>query len=226
MYFTEKNLTRFNNIGYTYFLDPKDINKVKSKLNKNNYSIYYPYKDSEKNIVYKKNIPEVLLYEIKSKQPLRHQDILGTMYSLNISQDLFGDILIINNKYYVYILPILRNYFESNFNCIKNSRIELNEIDIDKFVDYEREYKKTELIVSSTRIDTVISSIIHTPRSEINSLISKKAIMINYDYLSNPDYKLKENDVFSIKKYGKYKFVGSKKKTKKDKLIVEVCKYI
>ena len=50
--------------------------------------------------------------------------------------------------------------------------------------------------------------------------------MINYDYLSNPDYKLKENDVFNIKKYGKYKFVGSKKKNKKDKLIVEVCKYI
>lgn len=50
--------------------------------------------------------------------------------------------------------------------------------------------------------------------------------MLNYDYLVNPDYKLKEDDIFSIKRIGKYKFVGVIKNTKKDKLIVEVCKYI
>ena len=226
MYFTEKNLTRFNNIGYTYFLDPKDINKVKSKLNKNNYSIYYPYKDSEKNIIYSGNIPEVLLYEIISKQSLRHQDILGAMYSLNISPDLFGDILIINNRYYIYILPILRNYFESNFLNIRNSKIELKEVSIDLLKDYEREYEKFEMIVSSSRIDTVVSNILHTSRSCIPNLIKKKEIMLNYDYLVNPDYKLKEDDIFSIKRIGKYKFVGVIKNTKKDKLIVEVCKYI
>ena len=99
MFFIEKNLTRFNNLGYTYFLDPLEINKAKSKLKKNEYNIYYPYKDSEKNIIYNKKAPEVLLYEIISEQELRHQDILGTMYSLNISPDLFGDILIIDNKY-------------------------------------------------------------------------------------------------------------------------------
>ena len=225
MYFIQKNLTRFNNIGYTYFLNPNELNKLKSKLKKNEYSIYYPYKDSEKNIVYKNNIPEVILYEIKSKQMLRHQDILGTMYSLNIAPDLFGDILIINNRYYIYILPILRNYFESNFNCIKNSKIYLEEIDINSLSDYEREYEQIELIVSSTKADTIISNIIHTSRSEVSSLISKKNIILNYEYLSNTDYKLKENDIFSIKKYGKYKYIGTKKKTKKGHLIVELFKY-
>ena len=225
MYFIQKNLTRFNSIGYTYFLNPSELNNLKSKLKKNEYNIYYPYKDSEKNIVYKNCIPEVILYEIKSKQNLRHQDILGTIYSLNIASDLFGDILIIDNRYYIYILPILRNYFESNFNCIKNSKVDLEEIDINSLYDYEREYEQIELIVSSTRVDTIISSIIHTSRSEISNLIGKKNILLNYEYLSNVDYRLKENDVFSIKKYGKYKFIGTKKKTKKDNLIVELFKY-
>ena len=222
MYFIQKNLTRFNNIGYTYFLNPSELNMLKSKLKKNDFKIYYPYKDSEKSIVYKGNVPDVILYEIKSKQVLRHQDILGSMYSLNISPDLFGDILIINNKYYIYILPILRNYFESNFICIKNSKIKLQEIDINLLINYERKYEKIELIVSSTRIDTIISSIIHTSRREISILISKRAIMLNYDYLSSTDYKLKENDVFSIKKYGKFKYNKIIKKTKKDNLIVEL----
>ena len=41
MYFIQKNLTRFNNLSYTYFLDPNEINKVKSKLKKNEYLIYF-----------------------------------------------------------------------------------------------------------------------------------------------------------------------------------------
>ena len=226
MFFIEKNLTRFNNLGYTYFLDPLEINKAKSKLKKNEYNIYYPYKDSEKNIIYNKKLPEVLLYEIISKQELRHQDILGTMYSLNISPDLFGDILIIDSKYYIYMLPILKNYFLSNFLMVKNSKVTLKEIDINLLKDYERSYEKFEIIVSSTRIDTVISTILHTARSNINNLIKKKSIMLNYEYLINSDYKLKENDTFSIKKVGKYKFGCVKKNTKKNNLIVEVRKYI
>lgn len=226
MYFIQKNLTRFNNIGYTYFLNPNELNKLKSKLKKNEYSIYLPYKDSEKNIVYKNNKPNVLLYEIKTKQVLRHQDILGTIYSLNIAPDLFGDILIINNKYYIYILPIVQNYFESNFTKVKNTHVELELLNTDLFNDYMRSYESYEYIVSSLRIDNVISAICNTARSNINNLIKKKEIMLNYEYLNNCDYKLKENDVFSIKRIGKFKYIKVLKNTKKDKNIIEIYKYI
>lgn len=48
MYYIEKNLTRLRNGQFTFFLDPKELNEVKSKLKKDEYSIFYPYKDSEK----------------------------------------------------------------------------------------------------------------------------------------------------------------------------------
>ena len=226
MYFIEKNLNKFKNNSCTYFLDPKEFNLVKSKLHKDEYKVYYPYKDSEKVILYKKDIPEVLLYEIKSNVELRHQDILGTMYSLNIDSSLFGDILLINNRYYIYILPIVENYFISNFLMVRNTKIELEKLDIDYLKDYERSYEKLEFIVSSLRIDTVVSSICHTGRSNINNMIKKKEIMLNYDYLKNPDYKLNEGDIFSIKRIGKFKFNGILKSTKSDHIIIEVLKYI
>ena len=226
MYFIEKNLNKFKNNSCTYFLDPKEFNLVKSKLHKDEYKVYYPYKDSEKVILYKKDIPEVLLYEIKSNVELRHQDILGTMYSLNIDSSLFGDILLIDNRYFIYILPIVRNYFESNFLMVRNASIELEELDIDYLKDYERSYERLELIVSSCRIDTVVSSICHISRNNITDMIKKKEIMLNYDYLKNTDYKLKENDVFSIKKIGKFKFNRILKSTKSDHYIVEILKYI
>lgn len=226
MYFIQKNLTRLNNNQSTYFLDPRELQEVKSKLRKNEYQIYFPYKDSEKNIIYKKNVPEVLLYEIKTKVPLRHQDILGTIFSLNISPELFGDILLIDGRYFIYILPLVRNYFEANFLMVKNSSIELELLDIDYLKDFERSYEKLELIVSSERIDTVISSICHTGRSNISEMMKKKEIMLNYDFLNNSSYKLKIGDIFSIKKIGKFKYNGILKNTKSNHLIVEILKYL
>ena len=226
MYFIEKNLTKLMNVGSTYFLDPRELNQVKSKLKKGDYSIYYPYKDSEKNIVYTGKVPEVLLYEILIKTPIRHQDIMGSLFSLNIAPELFGDILIIDNRYFIYILPIVRNYFESNFLMVKNAHIELKELDIDYLKDYERSYEKLEFIVSSNRIDTVISSIIHTGRSNINDYIKKKEILLNYDYLKDNSYKLKKGDIFSIRRIGKFKYSGIIKNTKSNHIIIEILKYL
>ncbi len=224
MYFTEKNITRFNNIGYTYFLYPNELNIVKSNMKKNEYSIYYPYKDSEKVIIYQNKEPEVLLFEIKTKTPIRHQDILGTMYSLNIASDLFGDVIVYNNHYYVYILPIVQNYFETNFLMIRNSHIELEEIPLNTLDEYRKEYEEIELIVSSNRIDTVLSSILHVGRSMVDTYLKRKDVLLNYEVLKNTDYKLKEGDTFSIRKIGKFYYDGIIKNTKSNHVIIKIRK--
>lgn len=226
MYFVQKNLTRLNNNQNTFFLDPKELNEVKAKLKMTDYKIYYPYKDSEKNIIYKKNIPEVLLYEIKAKIPIKHQDILGSVYSLNISRDLFGDILLIDGRCYIYILPIVRKYFETNFLMVKNSHVELELLDIDYLKDYERSYERQEIIVSSNRIDTVVSSISRVGRSNIKEMLKKKEIMLNYDFLKDDSYKLKIGDIFSIKRIGKFKYNGVLKNTKSNHFVIEILKYL
>lgn len=226
MYFIENNLTRLKNGNHTFFLDPKEQKELTSKLKKNEYKIYFPYKDSEKNIVYKKEIPKVILYEIKIGTPVRHQDILGSLYSLNISSGYFGDILIIDNHYYVYVLDMIKPYFETNFTMVKNSHIKLIEHDLNYLENYERNYEKLELIVSSNRIDTIISTICHISRKNIDSMIKKKEIILNYDFLKNSSYKLKENDTFSIRKIGKFKYIKILKTTKSNHLIIEVSKYL
>ncbi len=226
MYFIQKNVTRILNNQNSFFLNPKDLLEVKKKLSNIKYSIYYPYKDSEKILLYTKNIPEVLLYEIKAKIPIRHQDILGAMYSLNIAPELFGDILIINNHYYIYILPIIRNYFETNFLKVKNSNVILEEISIEMLKDYERKYESFEIIVSSNRIDTVISRICNISRNNFSDMIKKKEIILNYDFLKNSSYKLKENDTFSIKGIGKFKYIGVLKNTKGNNCVIQLLKYL
>lgn len=179
----------------------------------------------KKNIFYIKEEPKVILYEIKSKTPLEHREILGTLFSLNITSELFGDIVITNNHYYIYVLESIAPYIKNNLLLIKNSRIELIEVPLETLKEYHKEYETIEIIASSTRIDTVISRLIQTSRPNIIEKIKNKEIILNYDILKNNSYQLKENDIFSIRRYGKYQYIGIKKETKSKNYIIECKKY-
>lgn len=226
MYNTKKNIDKIKRGEHTFFLDPKEANLVKEKLKKDEYKIYSPYPDSNKVILYKDKLPNVILYEIKSKTPLRHQDILGSMFSLNITNEVFGDIIVDNDKYYIYVLDIIDKYIKSNLLFIKNSEIELEKLEIDTLIDYHQKYEEYAIIVSSLRIDTIISRITNTNRSNVIDRIKNKEILVNYEVLTKSSYTLKENDIFSIRKSGKYKFIGIEKTTKKDNYIIKYLKYV
>ena len=226
MYNTKKNIDKIKRGEHTFFLDPKEANLVKGKLKKDEYKIYSPYPDSNKVILYKDKLPNVILYEIKSKTPLRHQNILGSMFSLNITNEVFGDIIVDNNKYYIFVLDIISNYIKSNLIFIKNSEVELEEIDLSTLEDYHQKYEEYSIIVSSLRIDTIISRITNTNRSSVIDRIKNKEILVNYEVLTKSSYTLKENDIFSIRKSGKYKFIGIEKTTKKDNYIIKYLKYV
>ena len=131
MYKIEKNLNKLNKNQPTFFLDPKEQLEIIKKRKKDSYQIYKPYSDSEKNIFYTKEEPKVILYEIKSKVPLEHREILGTLFSLNITSGLFGDIVISNNHYYIYILETIAPYIKNNLLMIKNSHVELVEVPLE-----------------------------------------------------------------------------------------------
>lgn len=226
MFFIEKNINKLFQDGYTFFLNPKELNDLVSHLKKNSYFIYHPYLDCEKTILYVKEKPEIILYEIKSPILLRHQDILGTLFSLGIDEHLFGDIIIWNNHYYFYTFKYMNTYFEMELKKIKNANIVLIEKNIKVLEDYTPNYKEITIINSSLRIDSVIAKIIHTNRDSIKELIKDKKIVYNYELLKNGTKNIKENDTFSIRKYGKYKFIKIEGNTKKENLILKIYQYI
>ena len=136
---------------------------------------------------------------------------------------------------------IIINYVENDFQA-QNIRQEIlskydvkvtlvkadvsQEKDIEKMIStIKKEYETIEIIASSTRIDTVISRLIQTSRPNIIEKIKNKEIILNYDILKNNSYQLKENDIFSIRRYGKYQYIGIKKETKSKNYIIECKKY-
>ncbi len=211
---------------HTLFLDQRELNIIRSKLQKQDYNIFFVNKSAEKVILYKKNVPNVSLFKIKSYGKLRHQDILGSILGLNISSSYLGDIIIDQDNYYFYILSDLSDFIKDNLNMIGNNKVSLEMVNCDILKNYERKYEELELIVSSNRLDNVVAKIINTSRENVSKLIKEKKIVLNYNLLNKNSYYLKDNDIFSIGKYGKYKFIGIIKKTKRNKIIIKCLKYI
>ncbi len=226
IYKVDNSIERVINNRPTLFLDQKEFKEISNKLKRYDFNVYYPYCDSEKLIIYKDILPSVSLFKINSFEKLRHQDILGSILSLNISSDYIGDIIVDDNNYYFYILDELSDFIKNNLTTIGNKKVSLEKIDLSLLENYKRKYEENDVIVSSLRIDNVLSKIIGTNRDGIIEKIKNKEVMLNYEVLNRNTYILKENDVFSVRKYGKYKYVGIEKHTKKDNLIIKYQKYI
>ncbi len=208
------------------FLDPLELKLVTSKLKKNEYNIYSVYEEADKKILYKNEIPSVKLYKINSYEKLKHQEIMGSLYSLSIDKSMIGDIIVDEEKYYFYIIDKMSSYIENSLYMIGNKYVTIEEVSLEYLENYKKKYEIKNIIVPSLRIDAVISKIINTSRSNSVDLIKNKCVILNYSILKNDSTILKENDIFSIRKYGKYKFSKVVKNTKKDNIIIEYFKYI
>ena len=225
IYTVEKIVEKVLYSNSTNFVEIKYLNRVKKELKNVKYNIYEPFSGATKIILYNK-MPNIKIYEIISNNDLRHQDILGTLYSLNISDEMFGDVVIWNNRYFIIILSSIDNYIKSNLTSIKNSKVDLIERDPYYLKDYKQEYEECIIIVPSIRVDVIVSKIINSSRSNALEKIKNGDIYLNYELLTKPTYMLKENDIFSIRKYGKYKFLGEINRTKKGSLVVKYLKYV
>ena len=225
IYTVEKIVEKVLYSNSTNFVEIKYLNRVKKELKNVKYNIYEPFIGATKVILYNK-MPNIKIYEIVSSNDLRHQDILGTLYSLNISDEMFGDVVIWNNRYFIIILSSIDNYIKSNLISIRNSKVDLIEKDPYYLKDYKQEYEEFNIIVPSIRVDVIVSKIINSSRSNALEKIKNGDIYLNYELLTKPIYMLKENDIFSIRKYGKYKFNGIINETKKGNIIVNISKYV
>ena len=137
-YEIEKNIEKLSRGEPTNFLTYNIYKEITKKLPKNSYNIYKPYKDSDKLILYTNTLPIIKLYKINSYNPLTHQSILGSLFSLNITPETFGDIILYNNNFYIYLTDQISNLVLNELTQIGNNKIKLEEVNINLLENYER----------------------------------------------------------------------------------------
>jgi len=225
IYNDEKIIEHLYNYGYSKFLTMKELASVKGKLNKNEYHVYYPYPDASKVLLYKKEEPKLSLLKIEGTNNLRHQDIMGTIFKEGLKEDSFGDIVKYNNNFYIFVLPHLKDDIKYHMLNIRNETVKIMEEDLSIKDNFKQEYLTKEYVVSSLRIDNIVSTITNESRNSVLDKFKNKEIILNYEESLKPTRVLREGDIFSIRRFGKYKFNQILKSTKKGGYIIEILMY-
>ena len=228
MYEIEKNVERIYRGESTGFLTNSVKSAVEGKLKKGCYKMWRPFIEAEKVILYAGNEPRVRLFRIGcyKDEELRHSGIMGSLFGLNITSEMFGDIVKWRDEFYIYLLDDICELVINEFRMIGNVVIKLEEVSLDYLKDFEREYEKIELIVSSLRIDTVISRLAHCNRDSVFDKVRNQEIFINDELVRKASSLMEVGDIFSVRKLGKFRFGKIVGRTKKDNFIIEIDKYI
>jgi RNA-binding protein YlmH len=157
---------------------------------------------------------------------IEHKDVLGSLMSLGITRSKIGDIFVGDLNTNIIIKKEAEQFLLMNFDKIGKKNIKVNTIDVLNGTDFDYKHMKIEIIVSSLRIDSVISALANVSRGKAIDLIESKSVKINGVEDFKKNILIKKNDVFSIRGLGKYKLGEEKGITKKNNIVVFVYKYI
>lgn len=202
-------IEKLSNNKNTCFLNQVEVNTIINRIRKTKikYKIFQPFENSENIIIYTNNVG-VTLFELKTKSKLTHREVLGALFSHNLQETSFGDI-IIGEKYYLIVLDELKKYMINNFTHVGKKKVILEEKPLEEVKDFQIQFEDLVLNTTTMRIDSIISKLAKTSRNKAQEYIKEKKIIVNYELLKNQNYMLKENDIFSIKNVGKFKIVNS-----------------
>ncbi|QQZ08017.1 RNA-binding protein [Heyndrickxia vini] len=220
----------------TDFLDPRQIHIVQSIIGIGQQVRIqefggHEYCERKRVIIYPEYYSptqedfQIALFEIiyPSKfVTITHRQVLGTLMSLGIKREKFGDILIDGNRIQFLIVKNLEDYIRLEFRQVGKASIELKEMSINNIISISETWHEKQTTVSSLRLDAVLSSIYNISRQKAQTFIHHGQVKVNWRITEQTSFICGEGDMFSVRGFGRSKIIVIEGQTKKEKWRIQV----
>lgn len=217
------------------FLNEREAAAASAYLNNRgvDYRLYGGYKNASRvYISFSPDTPDcdfpisALRVSSKGSRTLSHRDFLGALMGLGVKRECVGDIVMISDtEAVIFVRSELAEFIIRELDKVGRDSVEARTFTSDR----DELCSKTEtlrLIVTSMRIDNVVSACAGCSRSDASELISSDMVFVNYLNADKPSRLVSEGDVLSIRGHGKFIIGDLAGKTKKDRLVINVLHYI
>lgn len=238
---------RFNDLAersyergiYTYseFLTMAEQNVLMKMHLPAKTSFYGGYENAERNIVvfgdesdlgyecfYPVRFIKIEPLQMKFADNLTHRDFLGSLMGLGIRREMLGDIIIKENVAYLVCLDSVTDFIINQLEKVKHTSVKCSESDFIP-TDVLPELGYEELIVSSERLDVLISAVYNLSRNESQKRIENETVFCDSILTSSSSFVPKNGALISVRGYGRFVFDGVLRKTKKGRHVVSVRIY-
>ncbi|MGX6962620.1 RNA-binding protein [Vagococcus xieshaowenii] len=167
---------------------------------------------------------EVLTFNIeypKKFTQLKHSQILGTLMSLGIKRELFGDITTDGDSWQIHLDEKMASFVNGQFDKVGKVAIRL-EIARDAIIIPINEWETSNHTVSSQRLDAVISEVFNISRQRSKSLVESGKIKVNWMLCERVDTLVEAFDMISVRGFGRIRIDAIEGRTKKDRIRINV----
>ena len=163
----------------------------------------------------------------KSKfKKLGHKDYLGALMSLGIERSRIGDIFVYDDHGDVIVHSDISDYIIYNLDKIGHNRIEAEKINISQVGFKEQEHRIINIISSSMRLDNIVKHLTNSSREKASVTVKSGSVKINHLPEDKTSRELKEGDLLSIRRGGRYKIYKVYGTTKSGKLKIQIKHYV
>lgn len=153
---------------------------------------------------------------------LAHKDYLGGVLALGIQRNKIGDLLVKDNCCYVPIHEEIEDFLVYNIDKIGKVSCKAEILD-----DYSNlpqyDFKEEVIMVSSLRLDGIVSKLCNVSRAKAQGLIEQGQVLLDYVRTKDKSHELKGDERITIRGSGKF-ILGEKignSKSGKIKIIIK-----
>ncbi len=159
---------------------------------------------------------------------LTHKDYMGSIYSLGIKNDVIGDIFATSKAGYVFCQKSISEYIILNLYKVGNQDVSVEEISLDcnEIKELEIGFKEVEVMVPSKRIDVILAYLYKLSRNEVKDKIQRGDLIFNDKIMYYISTNIKEGDIISFKRCGKFRVGCIIRKTRSEKIVLKIYKYV
>lgn len=151
---------------------------------------------------------------------LSHRDFLGSLMALGIKRETVGDIVVQEGIASFFVTSDLEQYVRSQIRKIGRVGITFCS-DTADFNAVTRDFEEKVGVVSSLRIDSVVSAAANLSRSKAQKAVLSGLVAKNFEITYNTDCRVCSGDKISVRGYGKFivQFDGSVSKRGKYRIL-------
>ena len=161
----------------------------------------------------------------KFSDDLSHRDFLGALMNLGIKRNVLGDIILKGKKAYVFCLDEVSDYIISELTRIKHTSVKLSKVE-GQIDELEQKLESMSVLVSAPRFDAVVAALTKLSRGKAAELFREKKVLLNNRICENNSVALKPGSTFTIRGCGKFIYDGEGGTTRKDRVYLNIRKYV
>ena len=160
-------------------------------------------------------------------EKLTHSACLGALMNCSAKRSAIGDIVITDEGAVVFVTKAVAELLLTDRNILTRvgrEKVKISIATADLTENIKREYEEVTFVMSSCRIDCIVSEITGLSREKVKGIILAGEVMRNHESVRDFSERFEVGEIISVRGHGKY-IIQALSDTRKGRLRVTALKY-